>query len=337
MMIRIMKVNRNNFKIILTATCLLFVSAVFAQNTKKPWVTLCNGTMTFMYGYKPSTPSIVSCPKCGKRTSYNNYCSNCGSSIKKDFVVYEVPMSVQTSDLDLDYSDKNTDALAKVISKIPWSRRMEGIRKVVFDPSFRQVTTITSTTCWFSSGKGDSQLTSISGLEYLNTSNVKYMGGMFAGCDKIKSVNVSHFQTSRVKEMWSMFAGCEKLTSLNLSKFDTRNVVSMAKMFSFCESLTSLNLSSFNTGNVWNMWGMFEYNENLTSLDLTHFNTRNTSVMIQMFEGCKKLTRLYVSSTGWDLRRAKANKKIEQYVLITPREDGVDDMFLLCPAKIIKR
>ncbi len=328
----------NNFKFILTTAFLLHICVVLAQNTKKPWVTLCNRTMTFMYGYKPSAPFTINCIKCGKRVSYSsNYCSDCGSLIKKDFTVYEVPLSAQNSDLDFDFSDKSIDGINRVVRNIPWSERMKEIWNVVFDPSFKQVTTISSTSLWFSSGDYDSQLVAISGLEYLNTSNVKYMGGMFAGCDKLKSIDVSRFQTSRVKEMWCIFAGCEKLTSLNLSNFDTRNVVTMAWMFNECESLVSLDISGFNTEKVKNMWGMFEYDEKLTSLDLTSFNTRNTSVMIQMFEGCKGLTQIYVSPTGWDLRRAKANKNVEQYELITPRDDGVDDMFLLCPAKIIKR
>lgn len=329
------------FYVTLLTVCISMTNQALAQS-KKAWATICNGTMTFMYGYKPSAPSTTNCYKCKRRISYNDkYCSNCGHPVKKDFVVYEVPMSAQRSDINTLNNDAWEKAVEDVTSRIPWHKRIGDVKKVVFEPSFRQVTTITSTSFWFYNEDWlplfglDSELISISGLEYLNTSNVKYMGAMFWGCSELKSINVSHFRTERVKEMWGMFFGCQELSSLNLSNFDTRNVVDMNSMFFACSSLSSVNVSNFITNNVRNMNAMFMYCEKLTSLNLTSFNTKNTLFMNDMFASCEKLTQIYISSSGWDLRRARANRDAKKYY--HEYSSGVDGMLEDCPARFIRR
>ena len=100
----------------------------------------------------------------------------------------------------------------------------------VFDPSFADYQP-TSTAYWFYSCKN---LTSISGMEKLNTENVEDMEGMFDGCSGLTSLDVSNFNTGNVTSMRSMFAGCSGLTSIDLSGFKTDNVTSMGSMFSGC-------------------------------------------------------------------------------------------------------
>ena len=85
-----------------------------------------------------------------------------------------------------------------------------------------------------------SALTSIKGLENLNTSEVIYMN--------------------------SMFQGCSSLTSLDLTSFDTSNLTIMNGMFAYCSSLTSIDLSSFNTSKVTDMGGLFAECSNLETI-----------------------------------------------------------------------
>ena len=59
-----------------------------------------------------------------------------------------------------------------------------------------------------------------------------------------------HFDTSSVKNMASMFAGCSSLQTLYLSNFATSSVTDMSSMFQKCSSLMTLNLSNFNTSSV---------------------------------------------------------------------------------------
>ena len=140
--------------------------------------------------------------------------------------------------------------------------------RVVFDASFRDFRP-TTTARWFYKYLA---LKQIEGLEFLYTSEVKDMSGMFYRCSG--------------------------LTSLDLSHFNTQNVTSMSVMFAGCSGLTSLDLSHFNTQNVTDMGGMFYKCSGLPSLDLSHFNTQNVTDMIEMFKGCSALTTIN-SNTAW--------------------------------------
>ena len=107
---------------------------------------------------------------------------------------------------------------------------------VVFDASFGDFFP-TTTDCWFYSLKS---LKSIEGFEYLNTSQVTKMWGMFEGCESLTSLDLSSFDTSKVKSMSHMFLNCESLTSIDLSSFDISKVTEMRWMFSGCSSLTMI-------------------------------------------------------------------------------------------------
>ena len=160
--------------------------------------------------------------------------------------------------------------------------------RVVFDASFRDFRP-TTTARWF---YYCFEIKQIEGLEFLNTSEVKDMSGMFAGCYCLTSLDLSHFNTQNVTNMGKVFFGCSGLTSLDLSHFNTQNVTNMGEMFSRCTSLTSLDLKNFNTKNVTDMSSMFAYCNELTSLDLKNFNTQNVTDMGAMFYECAALTSL---------------------------------------------
>jgi len=164
------------------------------------------------------------------------------------------------------------------------------VTRVVFDPSFAQARP-KWTDFWFY--KMD-RLTTITGMNYLNTSEVTSMIGMFNDCSKIESIDVSHFNTSKVTNMAYMFQGCYNLTSVDLSNFNTSKVESMAYMFFSCSKLTSLDLTSFNTVNVKNMFSMFLGCEKLQNLDMSNFNTSKVTDMSWMFYSCKNLKTIIV-------------------------------------------
>ena len=162
--------------------------------------------------------------------------------------------------------------------------------KAVFDPSFADARP-TSTKAWFYR----IAVGSITGMEYLNTSEVTDMSYMFTGIS-LESLDVSHFNTAKVTNMSNMFHGSEFLTSLDLGSFNTSNVTDMNSMFTYCLSLTNLDLSNFNTANVTNMNDMFSNCSGLTSLDLSNFNTANVTDMGYMFNDCRSLTSLDLSN-----------------------------------------
>ena len=165
------------------------------------------------------------------------------------------------------------------------------ITKVVFDPSFASARP-TSTYHWFAEMY---DLTSIEGMQYLNTSEVTNMASMFWECGALPAVDVSGFDTRKVTDMSAMFAECYELTALDVTGWNTSYVTDMSWMFSDCSELTSLDVSHFNTSNVTNMRQLFDGCSGLTSLDVSNFDTSNVTDMSSMFSWCKGLQQLDLS------------------------------------------
>ena len=166
------------------------------------------------------------------------------------------------------------------------------IKKIVFDASFANARP-TSCNEWF---YGCTDLTTIEGIEYLNTENVTSMFLMFNGCSSLTTLNLSNFDTQNVTNMSHMFYDCSALTTLDVSNFDTQNVTDMSGMFSNCSALTTLDVSKFNTQNVTNLSCMFSGCRALTTLNVSNFDTKNVMIMNNMFDGCYTLTTLDVSN-----------------------------------------
>ena len=166
------------------------------------------------------------------------------------------------------------------------------VTKVVFDPAFANAR---PTKCneWF---QGYVNLTSIEGIEYLNTSQVTDMHNMFYNCYHLQTTDFSGFDTRKVTNMSYMFYNCGSLESLDISNFNTSEVTNMRGMFYHCIGLTSLDLSHLNTSKVSIMTEMFQYCFNLLSVNLSGWDTRNVGSMYHMFEGCKSLKTLDLSS-----------------------------------------
>ena len=156
-----------------------------------------------------------------------------------------------------------------------WGPYSSHITKVVFDSSFANYTGLTSTANWF---YGCSKMTTISGIENLNTQNVTRMSFMFSGCSSLTSLNLSSFNTQNVTYMNCMFFGCSSLTTLNLSSFDTQNVTNMCWMFQGCSSLKTIVVGGeWSTTKVIESAQMFYGCTSLVGGDGTKFNSSYTN------------------------------------------------------------
>ena len=115
-----------------------------------------------------------------------------------------------------------------------WFDQKEKIKKVVFDASFASARP-TSCYYWFTRC---SNLTTIEGIEYLNTENVTNMSCMFFHCSSLTSLDLTSFNTANVTDMGYMFNGCSALTTIYASnKFVTGQVTKSVDMFSGCDKL----------------------------------------------------------------------------------------------------
>ena len=178
-----------------------------------------------------------------------------------------------------------------------WYEQRENITSVVFDASFADCTTLTSTAWWFF---GFENLSRITGIINLKTDKVTDMNSMFRDCSSLTSLDVTGFKTDNVTNMSSMFWGCSSLTSLDVTGFKTDNVTYMGGMFSGCSGLTSLDVTGFKTDKVTSMAVMFDGCRSLTSLDVTGFKTDNVTDMGHMFRDCSGLTSLDVTGFKTD-------------------------------------
>ena len=131
----------------------------------------------------------------------------------------------------------------------------QNIKNIVINESFK---TFTPTTLSRFFG-GLVKLETITGLEYLNTANVTDMSLLFNNCQKLTSLDVTHFNTAKVTNMYRMFNACG-LISLDLSNFNTATVENMELMFSGCSNLKTIYASDkFKTAAVAKSKNMFSY------------------------------------------------------------------------------
>ena len=145
-----------------------------------------------------------------------------------------------------------------------WISKNSYVKKVVFDASFANARP-TSCNEWFFSC---SNLTTIEGIEYLNTAKVTNMNYMFDNCESLKSLDLTKFNTENVENMSFMFRDCYALESLDLSSFNTAKVTRMSRMFYISKALTTIYASDkFVTNKVTNGNDMFYGCEKLNGYD----------------------------------------------------------------------
>ena len=147
------------------------------------------------------------------------------------------------------------------------------LEKVVFEESFKKFepTTLSS---FFKELKS---LTSISGLENLNTTHVTDMSKMFYYCHGLNSLDLSAFNTAKVNNMYRMFYYCFAKT-IDLSSFNTANVENMDEMFAGASWVVNIYASDlFKTDKLTSSKDMFKHctklpNFNKDEVDATHAN-----------------------------------------------------------------
>ena len=291
-----------------------FKYLISAMNSNYVFITLNGKRLGDIYGTDQKVyKSILNNGEYTLKLSYNTYPFDEGNKGADRAFIYDLNTATTISDYVAELDATNTKLTFKkitsnnlesidlsrlvIVNDEPMVKDMydietTNIKNIVFDESFKTYAP-TSLSGFFN---GCETLETISGLEYLNTANVKYMSDMFGGCQNLSSLDLSKFNTEKVTDMSGMFYGCQKLSSLDLSKFNTEKVTYMSSMFEDCQELSSLDLSNFNTKEVKQMNSMFLGCSALTSLDLSNFNTANVMDMGNMFLNCSVLSSLTLSN-----------------------------------------
>ena len=114
----------------------------------------------------------------------------------------------------------------------PWHEKSEETNKIVFDPSFAEYKP-TISYGWFTCFNANS----IQGLEYLNTSEVTDMRYMFAGCEYLTQLDLTHLSISENALSSNLCEACLKLESVSLGN-SVKNIGEQA--FYWCLKLGSI-------------------------------------------------------------------------------------------------
>lgn len=137
-------------------------------------------------------------------------------------------------------------------------------------------------------------------LPSFNTSNITNMGGAFAGCESLTTINID-WDTSNVTNfgnIWGeggMFANCNALETIDITNWNVSLSTSFRYMFYKCQSLKSIDISkwTFKDTLTFSSFGyMFCHCSNLESIG----NFSPTIIGDYMFYNCKKLTGLDFSN-----------------------------------------
>ena len=167
---------------------------------------------------------------------------------------------------------------------------------------------------------GFSGLTTINGLDNLNTANVQDMENMFAGCSSLTSLDLSSWNTANVTTVFSMFDVCSKLTTVDLSGWNTEKVATTGGLFNYCSELTTVDLSSWNTAKVWNTYAMFNNCSKLENIYVGDgWSTAAVTQSDYMFKGCTKLLSMNTANPATD--KTNAHTGDGGYLKVKPAGD----------------
>lgn len=126
---------------------------------------------------------------------------------------------------------------------------------------------------WFYEFKN---LSTIEGIENLNTSEVTVMNATFASCESLVTIDVNGFDVSKVTNTTTMFINCSELTTIYCE--NTWNIATSEDMFTFCYKLTGgvkYSSSKTNSAMANPLTGYFTWNKSLALQD----NADNSSAL----------------------------------------------------------
>ncbi|MDZ5760720.1 BspA family leucine-rich repeat surface protein, partial [Carnobacterium maltaromaticum] len=101
------------------------------------------------------------------------------------------------------------------------------------------------------------KLKTIEHIEYVNTSEVTSMVGMFQFDKCLTSLDLNKWNTSKVKNMNSLFYNTGSLLNIFIDKWDTSEVVNMGQLFWYSR-VREIDLSNWDTAKVTNMNQAFD-------------------------------------------------------------------------------
>lgn len=167
-------------------------------------------------------------------------------------------------------------------TEIPWSSYAADITAVIIEDTI--VPTYTSK--WF---QDCTNLTTVSNLKNLDTSEVRDISHMFENCSNLTSLDLSFWETPLIQNMASAFKNCALLEEINFSKSTIPVATDVTSLFEGATSLKNLNLSAWNTTIITSFSSMFKGCVNLENVYMSNCYTRSITDVSAMFYDCQNL------------------------------------------------
>lgn len=163
-------------------------------------------------------------------------------------------------------------------SKSPWGNRTNILTASIVDTGIAPL----STGYWFNDC---GLLSSISGLEKLDTSKLTNITSMFCNCSMLKSVTgLEEWNTSNLIRAGGAFQNCSRLTSLDLTNWDISSLSISVSMFNGCNNLISI-LADSDWATIQTSSGMFYGCSKLVGGNGTAYDSSHTDASYARIDG----------------------------------------------------
>ena len=145
-------------------------------------------------------------------------------------------------------------------------------------------------------------------LTDLDISELDNLSYIFWGLDNMEDVDISGWDTSNVKFMKGIFSQCSKLKKIiGIENLDVSKLENANNMFFCCKKLVELDLTKWNPVSLQYASYMFAQCSNLKIIkNIENWQLPNIKDVRSMFSGC---TKLDVDLSNWDLTNIKYSLK----------------------------
>lgn len=158
-----------------------------------------------------------------------------------------------------------------------------------------QITKLNTTDSWARFFQGFENVTSIEGLDLIDTSPITSLEQTFNNCKNLATISIASFKTQNVTTIESAFEDCEKLTHFVGDIPTFNSLVNAQYAFKNCRALTNIKIDPFLSSGLLYANELFR---NCSSLTNIYANQRivNSTLSIDiynsenMFDGCTSLT-----------------------------------------------
>ena len=131
-----------------------------------------------------------------------------------------------------------------------------------------------------------------------STSGVASFVRMFADCKALEQIDLNGYAFTSAEDMTGMFAGCSRLKGVNLDnprdgQYGVPALRTMNNMFDGCTSITDIRFpSEFNATSLESASYAFNGCEALQTADISMWNLPQIKTLDNLFQGCTHLTQV---------------------------------------------